>query len=378
MFCEASDERGVQLLHCTDGLLGGEVLDDAAVGGFGIAGAKVVVGDEVVDGAGKGFDVVQGSNDARFFVDGDPAYTGAWDGVADRCATAVHALNEGNAEGFGFGVGGESVDVGCMQVATQVVIEQAAQELDSVGAGNGLQLSVDGTFAAYEDDAVALDVGIGADEVGESLVGDVASAGEDNLLSPIPLAYLVYFLLVAFAEVEVSRDESVLSYAHLVGKPPEGLGVGDVLWRSGDDEVCPVQDGRLERLDQQVHQSLGEDVGVPVEHYLRLSADALADKRIDVWVGAVDVYGLWLVLPQHLPQDAPVGEGDILAHKREVDGDAIDADAVDVLFAVDAVGGKADDDVAVGRHAFGQVLRHSLNAAQVGVVVFGYVQNSFH
>ena len=69
----------------------------------------------------------------------------------------------------------------------------------------------------------------------------------------------------------------------------------------------------------------------------------------------------------------PIGEGYILAPEREVYGHAIDGHTTNVLFAIHAVCGKADDHIVIVRHPFGQIHGNGLDAAQIGVVVLGNV-----
>ena len=92
-----------------------------------------------------------------------------------------------------------------------------------------LQFSVDGALASDEYDAIALDEGIGLDEVVQAFVGDVTPTSEDNFLSFVASPNLLDLLLVTQQGVETFGDDAVLRDTYLVDVALEGLGVGNVV-----------------------------------------------------------------------------------------------------------------------------------------------------
>ena len=86
--------------------------------------------------------------------------------------------------------------------------------------------------------------------------------------------------------------------------------------------------------------------------------------------------GIGPLLLHQMAKYLAIGECHILTHEREVHRYAIDFHTMYVLLAVHAIGSKAEDNVAVGCHALGQIHGNSLDAPQVGVIVFGDMEYS--
>ena len=201
----------------------------------------------------------------------------------------------------------------------------------------------------------------------------MASAGKDNLLALVALVNLTNLPPVTALKVEAFCDETILCNTNLFGVSLQRFGVRDIIGRGGDDDVGPSENSSLERPDNVVHQPLCQDVGVPMQHDLCLLVHTRAYERIDKGIGAMHMHGIGAFLPQYLAENLAIGESHILTHEREVHRYAIDFYAVYVFFAVHAVGSKADNHIAVCRHPLGQIHGYGLYAAQVGIVVFGYV-----
>ena len=168
---KSAQNLAIDVVHGCNGLFHREVADDALVCGLGIAGSEVGVGNQRVDGLGEFLGIARLYDNACFSAYGYPTHAGAGNVTTHRGAAAVHGFGQSYAKGLGLGAGGEGEDVGSVEILAEPVVQQTSEELHAAGAGDGFQLLVDGALAADEDDAVALDESIGADERVESFVG---------------------------------------------------------------------------------------------------------------------------------------------------------------------------------------------------------------